>query len=762
MFFDKINDFIYNSGVLFFLLNMKKFFLFITLLLLAYLPAMNTTFASCPITYHDGEQEINKNKNNWLILTRENILDVCTNLHNKDDRRPDETFLKCSNRWITKIDSDVFLDLSGLKEIDLSCNYITWLKAWTFENLVELKKLDLWDNNINYLTKSTFIGLENITDLTLSNNQISKIQPWTFTKFKNLENLSLNNNQIANFSSWIFFGLNNLSLLSIYNNPAKSIEPWTFSDFKNLDSLSISLPSNMAAWIFAWLNNLKYLVIYLEDENLSNINIHEWFFSWLNNIQYLEIFGTWNAIIDFSKWNFSWLNSIENLYFYKIKIKKIDSWTFSKLTNLKNLIIRSVEEIEPWVFNNLNDLEVLYIWTSGDIKDWTFDWLNNLKLLSLYADWSIWKNVFSPIKDLKRLDLTVNNKNAISKGMFSNMKNLGDLSSISINSIDEEMKSVNHNAFREIIQIIQTCFYYDSLGILDLMPDRKLSFIYTHLKYSLIWITIFMFILIFANKYLKKKRWIWIIFSYFTMRKFSKYLSHTKKRWRHIMIKVILWLVFLAPLWLWLLSAISLITDDDFGVFYQVTGNLEDRYTEDIVSKETLVLEWETPLLGEDNKKFLRKGYDLYYAYRCSNSWDITKLKTLEKNTWKPYTLDKFYKEESYETILNNMKKNNGKCIEERKYWDILTYRSWDSWYTYVGKITPLSLLVTIGVRLLCIWIAFLIWWLLRYILMFLYYNIVLFFIKRTPWNNSNWDKTLNELSDIDVELLDDEIKKTQ
>ena len=45
---------------------------------------------------------------------------------------------------------------------------------------------------------------------------------------------------------------------------------------------------------------------------------------------------------------------------------------------------------------------------------------------------------------------------------------------------------------------------------------------------------------------------------------------------------------------------------------------------------------------------------------------------------------------------------------------------------------------------------------------MFFYYNIVLFFIKRTPWDNSNLDKISNELSSIDIELLDDEIKKIQ
>ena len=108
------------------------------------------------------------------------------------------------------------------------------------------------------------------------------------------------------------------------------------------------------------------------------------------------------------------------------------------------------------------------------------------------------------------------------------------------------------------------------------------------------------------------------------------------------------------------------------------------------------------------------------------------------------------------------MKKDKIKCIENWIFWDTLKYRSWVNWYTHVWKITFLSLLMTIWERLLHIWIALIMWWILRYFIMFFYYNIVLFFIKRTPWDNSNLDKISNELSSIDIELLDDEIKKIQ
>ena len=252
------------------------------------------------------------------------------------------------------------------------------------------------------------------------------------------------------------------------------------------------------------------------------------------------------------------------------------------------------------------------------------------------------------------------------------------------------------------------------------------------------------------------------------MREYSKYLSTTKKRWRHILIKIILWIAFFIPLWSYLSDYLlyDIIKYNNFEIYYQVVGSLEDRFTNNVVLKETLVLEWETPWYWE-NKKFFKQDYkvesfDSYYTYWCTNSWDINKLKILEERTWKPYTLDNYYKEDFYKTFLNNMKKDKIKCIENWIFWDTLKYRSWVNWYTHVWKITFLSLLMTIWERLLHIWIALIMWWILRYFIMFFYYNIVLFFIKRTPWDNSNLDKISNELSSIDIELLDDEIKKIQ
>lgn len=701
---------------------MKKFFRLIIYTLLFFLPIINNVHASCPTIYHDGEETIAKNKNKWLILTKENILDVCTNLHNIDDTRPDETFLNCSNRGITKIDAHAFSALVTVKKIDLSCNYLTGIGIWIFNNLSWLKELDLSENNISILSKLSFRGLNNLENLDLYNNQINKIQFWTFAELKNLIFLNIYNNQINKISSWTFNWLEHLTRLSLYGNPLKSIESSAFENLKNLSDLSITLPYKKLR-LFEWMNNIYHLTIDFNNEDPDDINIYKWFFSWLENL--------WS--LSFSK---------------KTKINSIEPWSFSNLNKLTHLSLPSVSEIKSWAFTNLNNLEWLHLWTSGNISDGVFNWLNSLKQLNLYVNGNIWNNSFIPLKNLRSLNLNISHKNNISKNLFSNMKNLEH---IEMSVDDWKIKQENINSIWDIILKAQTILFYNSLGILNII-DHEVYSAYTNFKYILIWVIILIFILVIINRFLKKRRGIWIMCSYSTMRKYSKYLSSTKKRRWHILTKIILRLVFLAPLLLGSFIVLKELDDSKTFIFYQTTDNLKNRYTDDIVSKGSLVYEWEAPCYWHIGKFFRQdnfNNFDLYHTW-CSNSRNIEKLKALEEKIWKTYYYG-FSIKMDYETLLENMEDNN-KCFKEHR--NYLLYSPWnDSTYTYVWKITFLSILVTIGYWLTIIVVAFIIWWILRYILMFLFYNTVLFFIKWFPWN-----EIINELKEIGI--LDNELIK--
>ena len=754
---------------------MKKIIWYIVIFLC--LLIINNTYAACPTSY-DWKNEIkNKSENRWLVLTKDNVRDICSNTYNEYDRETKDWLLNCSNRWISQVNSDTFSELTGFDKvkIDLSCNYLTWLTVKSSNKLETLVDMDLSDNNINDLSEINLYKLKNLKELYLDGNQITSIKPWYFSNFKNIDGLYLSDNKISEIYSWTFIGLDSLFRLILHNNPIKYIEPTSLSSLKNLQTLYIALPTKITTWIFEWLNQMNSLIFYLDNWNINEDTIIQtWFFYWLDNINRLIIVWSWNTI-DPSKWDYSWLENLWSLDYAKIKINNIKAWTFKELKNLEYLNLPSnIIEIEPWAFDGLEKLKMLSFGILGDIQKEMFNWLNNLILLHIKVWWNLWEHSFSLLSNLTNLELTVGwnieknsfsqlynladlylnieHKKDVSKSLFLDMKNLDKLS-LHIN----DRKDFNCNEDKNIIKSIRTAFYYRSLGITKALPNENTYTIYNYFKYWFISLIIFIILLIIVNKYMKIKRGIWIIFSYFTMREYSKYLSTTKKRWWHILAKIILWIVFFIPLWLYLTDYIlyDIIKYNNFEIYYQVVGNLEDRFTDNVVSKETLVLEWETPWYWE-NKKFFKQDYkvesfDSYDTYWCTNSWDINKLKVLEERTWKPYTLDNYHKEEFYETFLNNMKKDNIKCIEDRIFWDTLEYRSWVNWYTHVWKITFLSLLMTIWERLLHIWIALIMWWILRYFIMFFYYNIVLFFIKWNP--RDDLDEILSELSNIDLNI---------
>jgi Leucine-rich repeat (LRR) protein len=141
-------------------------------------------------------------------------------------------YLNLTYNKIENIDYDAFVDLTGVRELDLSTNqYLTHLNPQLFKecknlellHLNYIKKMDIWDNRtFHYLKNLKMINLsennftvlhpeifrENLKleKILMASSDISKIHPSFFDELRNLKHLDLSGNSCVNQSFVIFDG----------------------------------------------------------------------------------------------------------------------------------------------------------------------------------------------------------------------------------------------------------------------------------------------------------------------------------------------------------------------------------------------------------------------------------------------------------------------------------------------------------------------------------------------------------------------------
>ncbi|WP_142415560.1 NEAT domain-containing protein [Hathewaya massiliensis] len=128
---------------------------------------------------------------------------------------------------------------SGVTELYLNGNNISYLPKGVFDGLTGLEKLSLSTNRIVELPEGIFDNLKDLTDLSLSKNYIIKLQKGTFDKLKNLKSLGLSENQLNELPDGIFNKLTALEGLYLYDNKIESI-PTGIGKLKQLKNLSIN------------------------------------------------------------------------------------------------------------------------------------------------------------------------------------------------------------------------------------------------------------------------------------------------------------------------------------------------------------------------------------------------------------------------------------------------------------------------------------------------------------------------------------------
>lgn len=174
--------------------------------------------------------------------------------------------LKLDNNKIFYLWSNVFAELTQLKQLTLSFNRIETIEDFTFNGLNELEHLSLENNRLIEIKRNTFAGAPNLVTLDISSNGITSIAEGAID-FPNLNQLLLDKNPIAQLPAGFFNGVPKLQKFIMNNDQLKAIDPSLY-DLKHLESLQMSNNANFEVDLGALLRMPALVGIRLERMNV--------------------------------------------------------------------------------------------------------------------------------------------------------------------------------------------------------------------------------------------------------------------------------------------------------------------------------------------------------------------------------------------------------------------------------------------------------------------------------------------------------------
>ena len=172
---------------------------------------------------------------------------------------------------ITKIQANLFHQLSQCTILSLRDNQIDEVEAGAFNGLVNLVNLDLNNNQLKQLDANMFTDLKNCTYLHLDDNLIREIEPGSLNGLNNLEQLDLYNNKLITLKAYMFQGLVALESLNLCHNGIFLIDDNTFAHMKKLQSLLLHHNDlkTLSPGTFSGLESLE--ILNLEGNNLTSL-----------------------------------------------------------------------------------------------------------------------------------------------------------------------------------------------------------------------------------------------------------------------------------------------------------------------------------------------------------------------------------------------------------------------------------------------------------------------------------------------------------
>ncbi|XP_072029193.1 uncharacterized protein [Amphiura filiformis] len=355
----------------------------------------------------------------------------------------DVIILLLSRNKLTTIGPGIFEGLENIHTVDLSFNQISSIETGSFSHLYKLKRLLLNVNKLQYISHSWFDGVQ---VLYLGGNTIKEVEPDMFSHMQGLKVLSYpdchlsqlrnlpNELLLLDITSNIFSSLptnlpKNLTHLSVSNNHLFLMNQTILYDKSTLVSLVLShnnisvIPSDL----FSHLYTLKRL--YLHSNTLEKLQINLF-----DKLMKLEILTLYNNIIgSLQSGIFRNCHQLKELWLYDNTLNVIQSGLFNSLIKLEILGLsnNSIETLPSGVFRDLHQLLQLYLMGNKlkVVQSNIFNNLTKLEVLSLYENniESLPSGVFKNLHQLQELWLYRNKLNVIQSGLFNSLAKLARL-----------------------------------------------------------------------------------------------------------------------------------------------------------------------------------------------------------------------------------------------------------------------------------------------------------------------------------------------
>ena len=215
---------------------------------------------------------------------------------------------------LTSLQNGLLGNLTKLRRVDFSVNYISSIDAHLFANLTNLQSFDLSFNQISSIDAHLFDSLINLQSVDLSHNHILAIDAHLFASLINLQRVDLSHNNISSTDAHLFANLISLQRIDLSHNHISSIDAHLFDVTANLPDLSdIDLSYNNLTDIDIWPVRRAQLIhgshIDLSHNHISRFtNSLGWHYDCnsasllspridlsYNNIRHLnDLFGGWN------------------------------------------------------------------------------------------------------------------------------------------------------------------------------------------------------------------------------------------------------------------------------------------------------------------------------------------------------------------------------------------------------------------------------------------------------------------------------------
>lgn len=221
--------------------------------------------------------------------------------------------------------SCVFLDIIA-STMDVNFDYIpsenkNWVKFKNsilyqippnlFKNYINTQTLDVTACQIEYLSSESLVDADNLLYLHMKGNNLTKLGHGVFASASNLEDLKLQFNQIREIEEQAFSGLKQLKFLYLGKNQLTTLNDGTFRELINLETLDLS---------YNFLQEIN-------DELLMTNK----------KMDMLDLRGNKIGVIGSNA--FKNLERLSNLDLASNNLKKLPSYVFDTLTNLRTLVL---------------------------------------------------------------------------------------------------------------------------------------------------------------------------------------------------------------------------------------------------------------------------------------------------------------------------------------------------------------------------------------------------------------------------------------